>query len=57
VVNMTSFHNIQKRWPVRDIKHAITNPLVLKHGQRVLHDGLQTFLFDMVDKHIPAPKI
>jgi hypothetical protein len=29
------------------------NPLVLKHGEGVLHDGLQILLFDVVDMHAP----
>jgi hypothetical protein len=41
---MTSFHNIQKRWPVRGIEPTVINPLVLKLGPEV-HDGLETFLF------------
>jgi hypothetical protein len=28
-----------------------------KHGQRVLHDGLQTLIFDLVDMHRPYPNI
>jgi hypothetical protein len=40
--NMTWVNNIQKSWPLRNINPTIINPLVLKLGQRVLHDGLQT---------------
>jgi hypothetical protein len=49
--------NIQKNWPLRDIKPTIIISLVLKLGQEVLHDGLRTFLFYLVDRPIPAPKI
>jgi hypothetical protein len=55
--NMTWFLNIQNSWPVRDIKRTIMNPLVLKLGLGVLHDGLLTFLFYLVDMLKPAPKI
>jgi hypothetical protein len=55
--NMTWFNNIQKSWPLRDIKPTIINPLVLKCGQGVLHNGLRTFLLYLVDMHRPAPKI
>ncbi len=48
---MTSFHNIQKSWPLRDIEPIIINLLVLKLGQGVLHDGLCTLLFYLVDMH------
>jgi hypothetical protein len=51
VINMTSFHNIHKSWPLRDIEPTIINPSVLKLGQGVLHDGLCTFLFYLVDMH------
>jgi hypothetical protein len=57
VVNMTSFHNIQKSWSLRDIKPTLINPLLLKHGHRVLQDGLQTFLFNLLGMHTPTPKI
>jgi hypothetical protein len=40
-----------------DIKSIIINPLVLKLGQGILHDGLQTFLFYMIDMHRPTPNI
>jgi hypothetical protein len=35
---------------------SITLP-VHKIRQRVLHDGLQELLFDLVDMHIPYPDI
>jgi hypothetical protein len=57
MVNMTWFMNIEKSWPLSDIKPTIINPLVLKHRQGVLHDGLQTFLFYLVDMHRPTPRI
>jgi hypothetical protein len=40
MANMTWFMNIQKNWPLSDIKPTIIIPLVLKLGQGVLHDGL-----------------
>jgi hypothetical protein len=33
------------------------NPPVHKIGQGVLQDGLQTFLFNLVDMHTPYPNI
>jgi hypothetical protein len=54
---MTLFHNIQKSWPFRDIEPTIINPPVLKLGQGVLHDGLLTLLFYLVDKYKLTPKI
>jgi hypothetical protein len=57
MANMTWFMNIQKNWPLRDIKPTIIIPLVLKLEQGVLHDGLQIFFFYLVDMPRPAPKI
>jgi hypothetical protein len=57
MVNMTWFKNIQKSWPLRDIKPTIINPVVLKLGQGVLHGGLQTLFFYLVDMHRLAPKM
>jgi hypothetical protein len=54
---MTSFHNIHKNWPLRDIEPAIINPLVLKVGQEILHDSLCTLLCYLVDMHKLTPKI
>jgi hypothetical protein len=54
---MTSFHNIQKSWPLRDIEPTIIYPLVLKLGQGVLHVSLRTLLFYLVDMHRLTPKI
>jgi hypothetical protein len=33
------------------------NPLVIKHGQGVLHDGLQILLFVVADMHRLNPTI
>jgi hypothetical protein len=57
MANMTWFMNIQKNWSLRDIKPTSIIPLVLKLEQGVLHDGLQTFLFYLVDMPRPDPKI
>jgi hypothetical protein len=57
MVNMTWFINIQKGWPLSDTKPTIINPQVLKLGQKVLHDGLQTFFSYLVDMHRPTPKM
>jgi hypothetical protein len=57
MVKKDLFMNIQKSWPLMDIKSIIINPLVLKFGQGILHDGLQTFLFYMIDMHRPTPNI
>jgi hypothetical protein len=54
---MTSFYNIEKSWPFRDVEPTIINPQVLKLGQGFLHDGLLTFLFYLVHKHKLTPKI
>jgi hypothetical protein len=39
------------------IEFTNINPLVLKHGQCVLHDGLQILLFDVVDMRRLNPTI
>jgi hypothetical protein len=57
LVNMTWFMNIQKSWPLREIKPTVINSLVLKLRQGVLHNGLQTFPFYLVNMHRPNPKI
>jgi hypothetical protein len=57
MANMTWFMNIQKNWSLRDIKCTIIISLVLKLGQGVIDDGLRTFLFYLVDRSRPAPKI
>jgi hypothetical protein len=57
MANMTWFMNIQKNLPLRDIKPTIIIPLVPKLGQGVIHDGLQTFLFYLINRLRPAPKI
>jgi hypothetical protein len=57
VVNMTSFHNIQKSMPLRDIKPTIINLPMLKLGQGVIHDGLHSLLFYLVDMHRLTSKI
>jgi hypothetical protein len=57
VVNMTCIHTIQKSWLLRYIKPTIIILLVLKLQQEVLHDGLRTLLFYLVDMPRPAPKI
>jgi hypothetical protein len=54
---MTSFHNIQKSWPLRDIELTIINLPVLKLGQGVLHDDLRILLFYLVDMHRLTPKM
>jgi hypothetical protein len=54
---MTSFHNIQKSWLLRGVEPTVINPPMLKFGPEVIHDGLQTFLFYLVDMHRLTPKI
>jgi hypothetical protein len=54
---MTSFHNIQKSWPLRDIELTIINLPVLKLGQEVLHDDLRILLFYLVDMQRLTPKM